>query len=148
MRPPGDNSAKVTEEGLITSDKRGEAFIFASFATFTKASQVIVIPDNLKYSRPKLPEQNYIDTLVNQKLHRLRILPSELCSDEVFLRRVHLDIVGLLPTRQEYERFVCRCGNSPLRLPPETTVNICPPAIISTNHKHLGPHQILRFDVH
>ncbi|MCH9023086.1 MAG: DUF1549 domain-containing protein, partial [Planctomycetes bacterium] len=106
FKTSNDNSADVTKDGLITSAKRGEAFIFASFATFTQATQIIVIPDKLKYTRPKLPEQNYIDTLVNQKLHRLRILPSELCSDEIFLRRVHLDIVGLLPTRQEYERFV------------------------------------------
>jgi hypothetical protein len=27
-------------------------------------------------------------------------------------------------------------------------VNICPPVIVSTNHKHLGPHQILRLNVH
>ncbi len=32
--------------------------------------------------------------------------PSELCSDEAFLRRVYLDLIGLPPTREEYDRFL------------------------------------------
>jgi len=36
----------------------------------------------------------------------LRIAPSELCSDEVFLRRVFLDVIGILPTPEEYTRFM------------------------------------------
>src|SRR5207249_11652093 len=46
------------------------------------------------------------DTLVNAKLKKLRIAPSELCGDEVFLRRAYLDIVGVLPTVEEYKRFM------------------------------------------
>ena len=53
-----------------------------------------------------MPENNYIDTLVDAKLKKLRIAPSELCTDEAFLRRVYLDIVGLLPTAEEYDRFM------------------------------------------
>ena len=49
---------------------------------------------------PSAPENNYIDTLVDAKLKKLRIAPSDVCTDEVFLRRVYLDIVGLLPTRR------------------------------------------------
>jgi hypothetical protein len=78
----------------------------ARFHTFTEGSQAIVIPDGLNYTRPDLPAFNYIDTHVHEKLHRLRIIPSELCSDEVFARRVHLDIVGLLPTEQELQTFL------------------------------------------
>ena len=49
---------------------------------------------------------NYIDKLVGAKLQRLRILPSRICTDEEFLRRVTLDIVGLLPTEEEYHQFL------------------------------------------
>src|SRR5207245_2566070 len=52
------------------------------------------------------PEKNYIDTLVNTKLKKLRIAPSELCTDEVYLRRVYLDVIGILPTVEEYNRFM------------------------------------------
>ena len=32
--------------------------------------------------------------------------PSELCSDEVFVRRLYLDITGLLPTAEETAVFL------------------------------------------
>ena len=49
---------------------------------------------------------NYIDELVDAKLKKLRILPSGVCTDEEFLRRVTLDITGLLPTADEYAAFM------------------------------------------
>ena len=92
--------------GTISSKKRGEAFLMARFHTFTEGSQGIVIPDGLKYQRPELPEFNYIDKHVHNKLSRLRIIPSGVASDEIFLRRVTLDITGLLPTEEERARFL------------------------------------------
>jgi len=101
-----DNSAKVDANGLITAGDRGEAFVMARFATFTVGSPFIVLPKGLKFTFPEVQENNYIDKLIHQKLRKLRIAPSEICSDEVFLRRVYLDIVGMLPTVEEYERFM------------------------------------------
>ena len=101
-----DNSATVTPDGLVTAGKRGEAFVMARFATFTIGTQAIVIPKDVKYAWPNTPENNYIDTLVNAKLKKMRLLPSPLCSDEVFLRRAYLDIIGLLPTSADHEKFV------------------------------------------
>lgn len=101
-----DPSAAVSKEGVVKSNERGEAFILARFDTFSVVSQIIVIPDNLKYERPQLAENNYIDTLVNNKLHKLRILPSGVCSDQDYIRRLYVDVVGLLPTPQEVRTFV------------------------------------------
>jgi hypothetical protein len=102
-----DNSATVSPEGLVTAVKRGEAFVMARFATFTVGSQVIVIPKGIKYQFPSnLPEYNYVDQLVDAKLKKLRLEPSPICSDEVFLRRAYADIIGLLPTREEHDRFI------------------------------------------
>lgn len=101
-----DTSAKVSPEGMVTAGERGEAFLMARFATFTVGSQFIVLPKGLKFTFPNVPEKNYIDTLVNAKLKKLRIAPSELCTDEVFLRRVFIDITGTMPTVEEYNRFI------------------------------------------
>lgn len=101
-----EQSAAVSQEGIVTAGDRGEAFIMARFDAFTVGTPFIVLPKGLQFEFPKVPENNYIDTLVNAKLMRLRIIPSPLCSDEVFLRRAYLDICGLLPTREEYERFM------------------------------------------
>lgn len=99
-------TAAVNTTGLVTAGKRGEAFIMARYETHTVGIQTIVIPEGLEYTRPTVPENNYIDGLVHDKLHKLRILPSGLCTDEEFLRRASLDIVGQLPTVDEFNSFV------------------------------------------
>ncbi|MCE9562109.1 MAG: DUF1549 domain-containing protein, partial [Planctomycetes bacterium] len=101
-----DNSAKATPDGIVTAGERGEAFVMARFATFTVGSPFIVLPKGLQFDFPNVPENNYIDKLVNSKLKKLRIAPSDLCSDEAYLRRVYVDIIGVLPTVEEYTRFM------------------------------------------
>ena len=101
-----DNSATIGADGRAQAGARGEAFVMARFDNFTVGSQLVVLPKVLTYSPPKENPKNYIDELVGAKLHKLRIEPSELCSDEVFVRRVTLDINGLLPTPEEHRAFV------------------------------------------
>lgn len=101
-----DNAAIVSQDALVTAQNRGEAFIMARFETHTVGAHYIALPKGLEFTWQEVPEVNYIDTLVHQKLKKLRIQPSELCSDEEFLRRVSLDITGMLPTPEEYQRFL------------------------------------------
>ena len=44
--------------------------------------------------------------MIHQKLRKLRIVPSEVCNDEIFLRRAYLDVAGVLPTADEFWRFM------------------------------------------
>jgi hypothetical protein len=101
-----DSSAKIEPNGVVTAAQRGEAFVMARFATFTVGAQVIVIPKELKYEWPQVEEKNFVDVMVNEKLRNLRMLPSGICDDETFLRRVCLDVVGLLPTHEEHDKFL------------------------------------------
>jgi Protein of unknown function (DUF1553)/Protein of unknown function (DUF1549)/Planctomycete cytochrome C len=102
-----DNSVAIDpDEGLATSKHRGEAFLLARFHTFTEGSQAIVVPAGTTYENPNTPAFNYIDEHVHRKLHKLRVIPSEVASDEVFLRRMFLDVAGLPPTPEERARFL------------------------------------------
>ena len=101
-----DPTASVNKTGLVTSGDRGAAFILARFDVFSMVSQVLVIPDALQYERPKLVENNYVDTLVNENLHKLRILPSGICSDETFIRRAFIDVAGIYPAPEEIRAFL------------------------------------------
>ena len=102
-----DNAVKVDpHSGKAVSVQRGEAFLMARFHTFTEGSQNIVIPAQSNYQEPSIPSQNYIDDYVHAKLHKLRIIPSELATDEVFVRRIYLDLIGLLPTPEERASFL------------------------------------------
>jgi len=101
-----DNSATVSQDGVVTAKNRGEAFVMARFETHTVGAQFIVLPKGLAFQWANPPTNNYVDEAINRKLVRLRINPSELCTDEEFLRRVHLDICGTLPTSDEYRSFL------------------------------------------
>jgi hypothetical protein len=101
-----DNAAKIDGNGDVTAGDRGEAFVMARFHTFTIGVPFITLPKDLKFTWPNPPETNYIDTLVHNKLKKLRIEPSGVCDDATFVRRVYLDIIGILPTPDEYARFM------------------------------------------
>ncbi|WP_437205055.1 DUF1549 domain-containing protein [Planctomicrobium sp. SH664] len=101
-----EGSAKVSESGLITAGERGEAFVMARFDVYTQGAQVLTLPKGLQYEAPASEPVNFIDELVMEKLKKLRLQPSGLCTDEEFLRRVTIDLTGLLPTPDEYHAFM------------------------------------------
>jgi hypothetical protein len=101
-----DNSATISPDGVITAHNRGEAFIMARFSTYTVGSHFVVLPKGLVWEHKPLAARNYIDEFVNLKLKQLRMEPSPRCGDEEFLRRAYLDLVGLLPSEEEYVRFM------------------------------------------
>ncbi|MEC8301481.1 MAG: DUF1549 and DUF1553 domain-containing protein [Planctomycetota bacterium] len=101
-----DNSAMVSQDGLITATNRGEAFVMARFDTHTVGRQYITLPKDLQFQWNEIVANNYIDELSYEKLKKLRINPSDLCTDEEFLRRVSIDICGVLPTEEEYYAFM------------------------------------------
>ncbi|MCF6176117.1 MAG: DUF1553 domain-containing protein [Victivallaceae bacterium] len=49
---------------------------------------------------------NPIDKYILDGLNKQRLTPAALCSDEVFVRRVFLDIIGTIPSGNEVTRFL------------------------------------------
>ena len=101
-----DVVASVTIDGLVVGHDRGQAAILVRYLekvetvtfTFTKDIEGFVWNDP--------PENNYIDQLVNQKLRQSQYVPSDLCSDEEFIRRLYLDTIGVLPAIEEVNAFL------------------------------------------
>jgi hypothetical protein len=101
-----DNSVAIDQSGIMTGANRGEAFVMARFETHTVGIPVITLPRDLEFTWTEVPENNYIDTHIHNKLKKLRIQPSELCDDREFIRRASLDICGIVPQPAEVEAFV------------------------------------------
>lgn len=53
-----------------------------------------------------------VDRLVISRLNELGIPPSDICTDEIFLRRVYLDVIGTLPTPAEAKSFLSSTGEN------------------------------------
>jgi hypothetical protein len=98
--------AEVTEGGLVHSLDRGEAAIIIRYLEHVESCFLTFVKDIEGFVWNNPPTNNYIDELVNAKLQQLKYLPSGLCSDEEFLRRVHLDVIGQLPTLEETQAFL------------------------------------------
>lgn len=98
--------AEVDKHGLVTATRRGEAAMLARYEGAYAASTMVVMGNREGYEWKPQPVHNYIDELVDAKLQRVKVLPSGLCSDEEFLRRVHLDLTGQPPTPDEIRNFL------------------------------------------
>jgi hypothetical protein len=99
-------TADIDDHGVVTAGTKGDTFVFARFSKFTTGAEIIVLPNDKNFVWPKLASNNYIDDLVNMKLKYLHILPSQLATEEEFLRRVYLDLIGMPPSPEEYRAFM------------------------------------------
>lgn len=100
-----DAVATVSNQGSVESTGPGSGFVMARFDQFT-AGTSIVVRSGKNYPEMKFEPNNYIDTLAMARWKDLHVLPSPLCSDQVFIRRVYLDIAGRLPSLEQQQRFL------------------------------------------
>jgi hypothetical protein len=101
-----DSIATVSADGLVAAKRSGEAAMLVRSLDQVTAARIGVVLSPTVRNYPNVPRNNFIDELVFSKLKRLNIVPSELCADEEFLRRAHLDLIGVLPTAEEARKFL------------------------------------------
>ena len=99
-----DAAAGVNAGGVVTANGSGSAFILARFDQFTEGTAIIVRPGT-EYRFPDITPVNDVDRLVFARWQNLHLLPSEICSDDVFLRRAAIDLTGRLPSPEELRAF-------------------------------------------
>src|ERR1039457_6158217 len=99
--------ASVTSDGLVKAEDAGDAAIVVTYQR--KAGVLrLAIPQPGPKPFPKLEANNRIDELVYRKLKAMGVPPSPLASDEAFLRRVYLDVIGILPAAGEGRAFLAK----------------------------------------
>jgi hypothetical protein len=98
--------ATADKQGLISAVRRGEATVLARYEGAYTAGALVVMGDRSGYVWKDVPEFNYIDQLVDEKLKQMKIFPSDICTDTEFIRRVYLDLTGLPPATSEVHAFL------------------------------------------
>ncbi len=93
------------KEGKVRAEGLGQAFVVVTYNRRSAVARVAV-PRPSASPFPQARVNNKIDQLVLDKLKELGIPPSPLCTDQEFLRRVYLDVIGRLPTPEEVRGFL------------------------------------------
>ncbi len=107
---PSDREiVEAGEDGILKIGSiGGEAVVVVRFMGFVDVSRVTVPTDHRlppeRYA--ELAAYNFIDRLAYAQFQRLGLFPSELCTDAEFVRRLHLDLLGTLPTPDETRSFL------------------------------------------
>jgi hypothetical protein len=97
--------AEVDAGGYVRFKNRGEVAIIAHYLNLVANVRLTHLVEVPGFVRAEVPKDNLIDKAVFTKLNRMRITPSARCSDEEFLRRVYLDVLGVLPKPHEVRAY-------------------------------------------
>jgi hypothetical protein len=107
--------AAANKSGLMTALRRGEAPILARYEGAYASTTLTVMGDRSGFVWTQPPAYGRIDELVAAKWKRMKIIPSELCSDADFIRRLSLDLTGLPPSAQDVRAFLADRRESKLK---------------------------------
>ncbi len=103
---PNIEIARVSPAGLVTADKSGEVTILVRYLDQRAPVRLAFVPERPDFRWTDVKANNYIDEHIYTRLKALRMQPSGLCDDATFLRRVYLDLCGILPTPAEARAFL------------------------------------------
>ncbi len=98
--------AEVDAQGFVTFKNRGEVAIIAHYLDLVANVRLTHLVEVPGFSPADVPQDHTIDRAVFAKLNRMRVRPSDPCTDPEFLRRVYLDALGILPTPDDARAFL------------------------------------------
>ena len=104
-----DSSAtfvSVSSAGNAVAEKPGLTTITVRYLNQQIPVRLEFVPQKTDFEFRAPTPDNLVDRAVFDQLKRLRLNPAQTCDDTVFLRRVYLDLTGLLPTVDEAKEFL------------------------------------------
>jgi len=102
--------ARITAAGEVIREQTGETVLLARYLGHVAPIRIAFLPDRPVPDLSDFPIHNAIDRLAMNQWKELRIAPAPFAEDHVFLRRVFLDTIGLLPTPDETRVFLASNG--------------------------------------
>jgi hypothetical protein len=101
-----EDVARVDRDGTVEFVRPGQAAILARYLNELAPVLLTYIDPDSSKPWPDPPANNYVDTHLFAKMKLLGLAPAELAPDHEFIRRVSLDLCGILPTPEEVRAFL------------------------------------------
>ena len=102
---PVEVKTEVSPGGLVAVKEHGETTVLVRFLDQQKTVRLAFLPASPPPAWTDFEPVNYIDRQIDARLRQLGIPPSRPVGDGVFLRRLFLDTLGILPTATEAQDF-------------------------------------------
>ena len=102
---PNNQTVKVSADGMVAREKSGESTVLVRYLDQQVPVRLAFVPARPDFVWSAPAANNFIDEHVFKKLRTLRMNPSALCDDSVFLRRAYLDLLGVMPTAETARAF-------------------------------------------
>jgi len=103
---PTSTQVEVSRDGWVRSMGAGEVTVVVRYLHQQVPVRLAFVPHRPDFTWPDYPPRNFVDEQVFEKLRKLRIRPSPTVDDARFLRRLSLDLLGILPTPDEVKSFL------------------------------------------
>ncbi len=100
------------KNGQVTAVRRGEMAVLVRYEGIYSSREVFIMGDRSGFEFAAMPEYNFVDHPINTKMERVKINPSDLCTDAEFIRRASLDLTGQPPTSDQVRAFLSQAGDS------------------------------------
>ena len=104
-----DPTVRISANGGVEfaeSDVSRQTSVTVRYLNQQTTARVEFVPQRPGFAFVAPAPSNFIDELVFVQLQRLKINPSPICDDATFLRRVSLDLTGLLPSTKKAQLFL------------------------------------------
>ena len=103
---PSNLSVKIAADGHVESLAFGEVTVSVRYLGKQVPVRLAFIPARADFVWSGAAASGFIDEHVFEKLRSLRMNPSSVCDDATFVRRVYLDLLGVVPSGESARAFV------------------------------------------
>ena len=100
------STTKINDDGSVHGERIGEAAVLVRYEGKFATVPVTILNPEPGFEWRRLAQRNYIDKHIDAKLKRLKIQPAPEASDEVFVRRIYIDLTGIPPTPEQTRAFL------------------------------------------